>query len=33
MNEKWLLIEHNKKFINWFNESISKEGSASDLCK
>ncbi|XP_050909534.1 uncharacterized protein LOC127123352 [Lathyrus oleraceus] len=30
---KGLLIEHNKTFINWFNESIYKDSSASDLCK
>ena len=30
MNEKWLWMEHNRTFIDWFNESISNESGASD---
>ena len=33
MNEKWLLTEHNRTFIDWFKESISNESGASDICK
>lgn len=30
VNERWLLTEHNKNFIIWSNESVSKESSASE---
>lgn len=33
MNERWLLIKHNKTFITWFNESVSKDSSASKIIK
>ena len=34
MNEKWLLTEHNKTFITWFNESVPKESTcASETIK
>lgn len=33
MSDKWLLKEHNKNFINWFNERISNDGSASETIK
>lgn len=31
--EKWLLTEHNKDFITWFREQISKDNSASETLK
>ena len=33
MNEKWLLNEHNKTFLTWFNETIMKDNIASDTLK
>lgn len=33
MCDKWLLKEHNKIFINWFNERISNYGSTSQSIK
>lgn len=33
MSDKWLLKEHNKIFINLFNERISNDGSAPETIK
>ena len=33
MSKKWLLIEHNKCFINWVNERVSKDNSSSKTIK
>lgn len=33
MSDKWLLKEHNKSFINWFNERISNDESTSETIK
>lgn len=33
MIEKWMLTKHNKWFINWFNESVSKDRSVSGIIK
>ena len=33
MSEKLLLIEHNKRFINWFNKRVSNDHSASEILK
>ena len=33
MSDKLLLIEHNKKFLDWFNERIPKDHSASETIK
>ena len=33
MNDKWLLTQHNKKFISWFNKRISNDDSASEIIK
>ncbi|CAK8570711.1 unnamed protein product [Lathyrus sativus] len=33
MSDKLLLIEHNKRFIDWFNKSVSNDRSASEILK
>lgn len=33
MNDKWLLIYHNKKFIIWYNKRIFNDDSASETIK
>lgn len=33
MSDKWLLKEHNKNFISWFNERICNDDSASEIIK
>lgn len=33
MSENLMLTEHNKTFINWFNERVSKYSSASETIK
>src|SRR4051812_19990324 len=33
MNGKWLLTQHNKKFISWFNKKTSNDDSASEIIK
>lgn len=33
MSEKMLLTKHNKNYITWFNETVSKESSASEKIK
>lgn len=33
MNDKWLLTEHNKKFISLFNKRISNDDGASKIIK
>ena len=33
MSDKLLLIEHNKRLIDWFNERVSNDCSASEILK